>query len=67
MVTAKRIKELRTLKKLTQKKLASMINYSQSLVSRWEKGIRIPSALAVIKLIRIFDCTCDYLLGMDCE
>ena len=59
----KRIKELRTEMKISQQKLADLINESQSAIARWEMGKTEPTASAIIKLADVFGVCADYLLG----
>lgn len=58
-----RLKELRLEKNLSQAKLAKATNLSQSSITYWETGQRIPNAKAIIILARFFDVSTDYLLG----
>lgn len=60
-----RLKELRTEFGLAQDKLAEKINYSKAIVSEWERGIKIPSATAIVTLATFFNVTTDYLLGRE--
>lgn len=63
MIIAKRIKELRLDKKLTQKQLAEKVGCNSSMVTRWEKEECEPTASAIVKLSEALNCTTDYLLG----
>lgn len=65
MIFSQRLKELRIQSNLTQKQLAEKLKYSQSIVCDWEKGIKEPSASAVVTIAELFSVTVDYLLG--CE
>lgn len=58
-----RLKALRAEKKLTQAQLAKETGLSQSAIAYWERGQRIPNAIAIITLARYFHVTTDYLLG----
>ena len=64
MVIAKKIKELRAEKGLSQAQLAKKIGCSQSMIVRWEKGECEPTASNIVKLAAAFDCSTDYLLGV---
>lgn len=57
------LKKLRVEKHMSQVQLAMRINASQSTVSFYETGERIPDANALIELAQIFGCSVDYLLG----
>ncbi len=61
----KRLKELRTDRKLTQQQLASQIGLATSAISSYESGNRYPSYEVLIKYSKIFHVTTDYLLGIE--
>ncbi len=61
----KRLKELRKQKGYTQKELATLIGYDQSMVARWEKGESEPTASAIKNISVLFDVSSDYLLGIE--
>lgn len=63
----KRIKELRTEKKLTQAELGEKINSTQRQVSKWELGAIEPNITDLQKLADFFCCTVDYLIGREEE
>lgn len=58
-----RLKLLRTEKGITQEQLAKDTGLSQSAITYWETGKRVPNAQVVIILARYFGVTTDYLLG----
>ena len=60
----KKLKSLRTEKKLTQKQIADRIGLAISAVSSYESGTRYPSYDVLIKLAQIFHVSTDYLLGI---
>ena len=60
-----RLKELRLEKGLTQKALGEQTKLSQSAITYWETGKRIPNMLAIITLAKYFGVTTDYLLGVE--
>ncbi|WP_349550808.1 helix-turn-helix domain-containing protein [Leuconostoc pseudomesenteroides] len=62
-VTANRIKELRTQKKLTQIELAETINTSRVTISRIENETRQPSYAMLSLIADALDTTVDYLQG----
>ncbi|UVW16789.1 helix-turn-helix domain-containing protein [Leuconostoc citreum] len=62
-VTANRIKELRTQKKLTQSELAEIINTSRVTISRIESEARQPSFAMLSLIADALDTTMDYLQG----
>ena len=59
-----KLKSLRIEKKLTQKQVADRIGLAISAVSSYESGTRYPSYDVLVKLVRIFHVSTDYLLGM---
>jgi len=62
-VLGKRIKSLREDNNLNQKELAKILNISNSTLSQYETGQRIPSDDVKISIAKYFDCSIDYLLG----
>lgn len=60
---ANRIKKLREEKKLTQKELANIINISNTTLSQYESGQRMPNDIIKIKLADFFNVSLDYLVG----
>ena len=61
----KRLKQLRTEKRLTQKQLAAMIGVQHSVISFYEVGDRIPSVEVIIRLTAALHVSSDYLLGIE--
>jgi transcriptional regulator with XRE-family HTH domain len=62
MSLAKKIVQLRKERNLTQKELASIVGVHFSHMSRYERGISLPSVDVVKKLAQIFHVSADYLL-----
>ena len=60
-----RIYELRMRNKLSQLELARLLHKSKQSVSNWENNNILPSIDMLIELSRIFQVSCDYLLGID--
>lgn len=58
-----RICGLRKSKNLTQKELAKILNVSNTTLSQYENGIRVPSDDIKIKIANYFNVTLDYLLS----
>lgn len=61
----KRLKLLRTEKKMTQKELGMALGIRNSVISFYEVGERIPSPEVLIKVAKYFRVSTDYLLGLD--
>ena len=59
------LKDLRKEKNITQAKLASDINFSLSIVNKWENGKKFPGYDAIKILAIYFDVSADYLLGLE--
>jgi transcriptional regulator with XRE-family HTH domain len=58
------LSELREDRGLTQRELSKILHTSNSSISAYEIGQRIPSIDILIKLAEFFDVTTDYLLGI---
>ncbi len=67
------IKRLRLSSSMTQEELGNLIGYSEKAVSKWERGISVPSAAVLIDIAKLFKVKLDdlfkedkfYLLGID--
>ena len=62
---AERLKELREENNLTQYELSKKINISTACINRWEKNLRVPNIDSIIILCKFFDCSADYLIGLE--
>ena len=62
---AERLKELREEKNLTQYELSKQIGISIACINRWEKNLRIPNIDSIIILCKFFNCSADYLIGLE--
>ena len=60
-----RVKELRLENKLSQSKLASILNVHQTAVSQWEKNRTSPDKETANKIAKIFNVRLEYVLGYD--
>lgn len=67
MEIAKRIKQIRLEKGLSQNDVALGIGVDISSISYWESGTYEPKAIYIYKLAKYFDVTSDYLLGLEDE
>lgn len=63
-VFAKRLKELRKEKGLSQAKLAEVLFVDKSSIAKYETGKSTPSVDMLIKLAEYFKVSTDYLLGL---
>lgn len=59
-----RLKELREQQRLSQEGLGLKLGVSQSTISVYELGERVPDLNVLIKLAKIFDVSLDYLVGL---
>ena len=60
---AKRLKELRKSKKMSQKELADILSVSPSTIGMYEQGRRKPDPDTLKLLANYFDVSIDYILG----
>lgn len=60
---AQRLKELRTARKLTQTRLAELMEISPRVYSRWETGDVTPHFDTIVRLADILGVTLDELAG----
>ena len=67
MLLAKRIKELRKEKDLTQEDLGKLINVTKVSICCYENGTRIPSLETIVALANAFEVSLDDLLGREKE
>ena len=58
----KNLKFLRNTRKMSQEKLASLLNVSRSTVAMWETGGVDPDIETLIKIANLFNISIDYLL-----
>ena len=49
---AKKLKRLRTAQKLSQQGLSEQLHVSRSTVASWETGLRLPSAVMILRIAR---------------
>jgi transcriptional regulator with XRE-family HTH domain len=59
-----RIRGLRLKNNWTHSDLSLKIGLSQSALSTYERGIRIPDANTLFKFCELFNCSADYLVGL---
>lgn len=61
---ARKLKELREERGLSQKALADLLNTTNSSVCDWERGRSEPNLETMKRIAEIFEVTADYLLGL---
>ena len=52
---------------MTQKKLSRITGITESSISHYVKGDRVPRGINLLKMSKALNVTSDYLLGDDCE
>lgn len=62
---SKNLKMFRKRKGLTQENVAEALNVVRQTISKWEKGISVPDADMLIKLVEILDVSVSELIGSD--
>lgn len=62
-----KLKELRKINKYTQKELSTKLGITLSAYSNYEQGIREPSIEIIIKLVKIYRVSADYILDLENE
>ncbi len=62
-IFSKRLKQLRTERKISQEELGTLFNLSKSTISLYESGKREPDYNTLTKLADYFKVTTDFLLG----
>lgn len=63
--TGERIKALLNEKKMTQRQLAELSGVTESAISHYSKGDRIPSGVASVNIAYALSTTINYILGKD--
>ena len=62
-----KLKLLRAESRYTQRQLAQKLQVSPSIVSGYETGDRTPSLENLLALAKLYNCSTDYLLGMNAD
>ena len=57
------IKIKRQMNNLTQEQLAKSLKVSKETITKWEKGILLPSLLKAIEMSQLFNCSIDALVN----
>lgn len=65
MTLGERIKQLREQQGLSQPALAEEVGVTKQAISKYEKGMDIPSSMTLCSIADAFNCSTDYLLGRD--
>lgn len=62
-----RLQKARTNLKISQKEAAVALGVSPAIISNYENSERTPSAENLMALANLYQCSADYLLGLDAE
>jgi len=57
------LKKFRLEKKISQQKLAELLNISQQCISEWEHGNNQPTLTSLLRLSEVFEISIDELVG----
>ena len=63
-VFAKRLRELRQEKKLSQVDLGALLGYGYTAISNYENGRNEPSLSDFIRICEVLEVSADYILGL---
>lgn len=64
-IFGKKLKDLRTDKKLSQNALSKAIGISQAAINKWEKGLIVPTIDSAVLVAKFFNVSIDYLAGLE--
>lgn len=64
-MVGQRIKELRTINKMSQSQLAIKLDLSDSIISGYERGVRTPSLEVLYKISEIFNVSPDVFFNVE--
>lgn len=62
---SKQLKLLRNSKQKIQQEVCSALNIEQSTLANYENGKRVPKIEILIKIAEYYQCSVDFLLGID--
>ena len=60
-----RLQQLRRNRQMSQQDLGKELGVSKVSISGYEKGSRVPSMEVLIKILKLFDISADYILGRE--
>ena len=63
LISGKRLKEFRKENKITQEKLAQILNTNQSVIANYERGRNFISTSFLYTICKKYNISADYLLG----
>lgn len=62
---AARLRELREARKMTQARLAELLNVDRRVYNRWERGAASPQLEAVVRIAQVLQTSLDGLVGLE--
>ena len=62
---SKNLREIMTIRKITQQELANKIGTTQATVNRWIKGVNEPDLNTLLEICLLLDITPNEILGYD--
>ena len=60
-----RLRSLRVRDGITQEYLAKKLGVTKATISAYETGMKFPSHKVLLNIVKIFNVSCDYLLGIE--
>lgn len=62
---ASRLKEAREVRKMTQTRLAELLDVDRRVYNRWERGASVPQLDAVVRIAVVLQTSLDSLVGLE--
>ena len=62
---ASRLREIRQARKMTQARLAELLNVDRRVYNRWERGAASPQLEAVVRIAQVLHTSVDALVGLE--
>ncbi|MGM3175628.1 helix-turn-helix transcriptional regulator [Dickeya lacustris] len=62
---AARLKEAREARKMTQARLAELLEVDRRVYNRWERGASVPQLDAVVRIAQVLQTSLDSLVGLE--
>lgn len=62
---ATRLREVRTARKMTQARLADLLEVDRRVYNRWERGAALPLLDTVVRIAQVLQISLDTLVGLE--
>lgn len=62
---AERLRAARTIRKMTQARLAELLEVDRRVYNRWERGVSVPQLDTVMRLAQLLQTSIDALVGLE--